>query len=134
MDKRQLLSELTYKATRSSGTGGQNVNKTSTRVELQWSLDTTKAFSEEEVLRLRESLSHRLTKEGVITLASEKTRSQLRNKEDVTKRFFSLLEVGVTPPKIRKKTRPSKMSRMKRLQAKKRHGEKKLNRKKPNLE
>lgn len=134
MDKRQLLSELTYKATRSSGPGGQHVNKTSTRVELQWSLDSTKAFSEEEVLRLRESLSHRLTKEGVITLASEKTRSQLRNKEDVTKRFFSLLAVGVTPPKVRKKTRPSKMSRMKRLQSKKRHGEKKVNRKKPSLE
>jgi ribosome-associated protein len=131
MDKRILLSELTYKATRSSGPGGQHVNKTSTRVELHWSLDTTKAFSEEEVLRLRESLRHRLTKEGSITLASEQTRSQLRNKEDVTKRFFNLLEVGVTPPKIRKKTRPSKMAKRKRLQAKKRHGEKKLNRKKP---
>jgi len=131
MDKRQLLSELKYKATRSSGPGGQHVNKTSTRVELQWSLDTTKAFSEEEVLRLRDSLSHRLTKDGYINLASEETRSQLRNKEDVTKRFLSLLEVGVTPPKFRKKTRPSKMAKMKRLQAKKRHGEKKLNRKKP---
>jgi ribosome-associated protein len=131
MDKRQLLSELTYKATRSSGPGGQHVNKTSTRVELHWSLATTKAFNEEELLRLQDCLSHRLTKEGIITLASEKTRSQLRNKEDVTKRFFSLLEVAIVPPKVRKKTRPSKMAKMKRLQAKKRHGEKKLNRKRP---
>lgn len=131
MDKRQLLSELKYKATRSSGPGGQHVNKTSTRVELHWSLETTRAFSEEEILRLRANLSHRLTKEEIIVLASEQSRSQLRNKEDVTKRFLSLLEVAIVPPKIRKKTRPSKISKMKRLHAKKIQGEKKLNRQKP---
>lgn len=131
MDKNQLLTELTYKATRSSGAGGQHVNKTSTRVELYWSLENTQAFSEDEISRLREKLSHRLTKDGELQLASQDSRSQHRNKDDVTKRFFSLLEVAIIPPVIRKKRRPSKMAKLKRLKAKKQHAEKKANRKKP---
>ncbi|RMB59168.1 aminoacyl-tRNA hydrolase [Dokdonia sinensis] len=131
MDKNQLLSELSYKATRSSGAGGQHVNKTSTRVELYWSLENTQAFSENEISRLRERLSHRLTKDGELQLASQDSRSQHRNKDDVTKRFFALLEVAIIPPIIRKKRRPSKMAKLKRLKAKKQHAEKKANRKKP---
>ena len=133
MDRNQLLSELTYKATRSSGAGGQHVNKTSTRVELYWSLENTQAFSEYEVSRLREKLSHRLTKDGELQLASQDTRSQHRNKEAVTKRFFSLLEVAIIPPVFRKKRRPSKLAKLKRLKAKKKHAEKKANRKKPDF-
>ncbi len=133
MDRNQLLSELTYKATRSSGAGGQHVNKTSTRVELYWSLENTQAFSEYEVSRLREKLSHRITKDGELQLASQDTRSQHRNKEAVTKRFFSLLEVAIIPPVFRKKRRPSKLAKLKRLKAKKQHAEKKANRKKPDF-
>ena len=131
MHREQLLSELKFKATRSSGPGGQHVNKTSTRVELTWSLENSKVFSEEEKVRLREKLEHRLTTEGLLKLASEHTRSQHRNKEDVIKRFLALLEVGLQKPKIRKKTKPSKVAHLKRLKNKKQHSEKKANRKRP---
>ena len=69
MDRKRLLSELQFKATRSSGPGGQHVNKTSTRVELNWHIHTSHAFSEEEKLRIKEKLSNRITKE-VIRLES----------------------------------------------------------------
>ena len=131
MNRDRLLSELTFKATRSSGAGGQHVNKTNSRVELYWSLETTTVFSEEEITRLHKKLSHRLTKEGVLQLASQQGRSQHKNKEDVIKRFLALLEVAIVPPKIRKKKRPSRMQKLKRLNAKKQQAEKKAGRKKP---
>jgi len=133
VNKELLLTELTFKATRSSGPGGQHVNKTSTRVELYWSLEDSQVFSENQKVRLREKLHNRLTKEQILILASGQTRSQLKNKEHVTKRFFELLEEAVTPPKRRKKSRPSYSSKVKRLASKKQHSEKKSNRKKPNF-
>ena len=133
MHKDQLLSELTFKATRSSGAGGQHVNKTSSRVELYWDVNETKAFTEEEIDRLREKLSHRITKDGILQLASQTSRSQHKNKEDVIQRFLNLLQVAVIPPKVRKKKRPSHMQKLKRLKAKKQQSEKKANRKRPEL-
>lgn len=133
LDKDLLLTELTFRATRSSGAGGQHVNKTSSRVELYWSLKKTSVFSEEEVALLEAKLSHRLTKEGVLQLASQQGRSQHKNREDVIKRFLSLLEAALVKPKIRKKKRPSRMQKLKRLNAKKRQAEKKTSRKKPEL-
>lgn len=130
MNKEQLLAELNFKATRSSGAGGQHVNKTSSRVELYWEVSNSQAFSIEELDRIKEKLTHRITKDGVLQLASENSRSQHKNKEDVIKRLFSLLEVAVVPPKVRKKRRPSKIAKLKRLKAKKQHSEKKINRKK----
>lgn len=131
MDKELLLTELTFKATRSSGPGGQHVNKTSTRIELYWSLETSQVFSENQKVRLREKLHNRLTKEQILILASGRTRSQLKNKEHVIKRFFELLEEALIPPKKRKKSKPSYTSKVKRLASKKQHSEKKANRKKP---
>lgn len=131
MDKNLLLSELTYKATRSSGAGGQHVNKTSTRVELYWSIFESKAFTADKILRLREKLHNRITKEGMIILASEKSRSQHKNKVDVTNRFLALIQANLVEPKIRKRTTPSRASKLKRLSNKKAHSEKKANRRKP---
>ena len=131
MNKTQLLTELNFKSSRSSGPGGQHVNKTSTRIELFWEVGTTQAFTQNQIDRIREKLSNRITKEDVLQLASEKTRSQLRNKEAAIDLFFDILEQALHIPKRRKKTRPSKMARLKRLKAKKQHGEKKANRKKP---
>lgn len=131
MDKEQLLSELTFKATRSSGPGGQHANKTSSRVELYWSLETTKAFSEDELELLKKKLSHRITNDNVLQLASQVSRSQHKNKEDVIKRLFDLLKEAVQPDKIRKKKRPSRIAKLKRLKAKKMQSEKKENRQKP---
>ncbi|TVZ52729.1 alternative ribosome rescue aminoacyl-tRNA hydrolase ArfB [Dokdonia sp. Hel_I_53] len=133
MNKKQLLSELHFKATRSSGAGGQHVNKTSSRVELSWNTSETEAFTNEELVRIKEKLSHRITKNGLLQLSSEASRSQHRNKEEVINRFFGLLEVAIVRPKVRKKRRPSKVAKLKRLMAKKQQAEKKQNRKKPTL-
>ncbi len=133
MNKSKILKELTFKATRSSGAGGQHVNKTSSRVELFWDVLQTTAFSTEEVSYIQEKLSHRITKEGVLQLASENSRSQHTNKAEVIKRLFSLLEVAIIPPKVRKRKRPSKMAKLKRLKAKRQNSEKKANRKKPDF-
>ena len=131
MNKERLLSELRFKATRSSGPGGQHVNKTSTQVELSWHIDTSLVFSEEEKLRLKEKLSNRITKEGVLSLASQNSRSQYKNKQDVISRFLILIEKSLQQPKKRKKTKPSQASKIKRLSNKKAHSEKKANRQKP---
>lgn len=132
-DKTLLISELHFKATRSSGPGGQHVNKTSTRIELQWALDESKVFSEEEKLRIQKKLAHRLTKENKLQLASSLTRSQFKNKQDVIRRFFALLEVAIQVPTTRKKRRISRTAHIKRLQSKKIHSQKKANRKKPEI-
>ena len=131
MDRKRLLSELQFKATRSSGPGGQHVNKTSTRVELNWHIHTSHAFSEEEKLRIKEKLSNRITKEGYLSLASQNSRSQYKNKQDVISRFLILIEKSLQQPKKRKKTKPSQASKIKRLSNKKAHSEKKANRQKP---
>lgn len=131
MNKERLLSELRFKATRSSGPGGQHVNKTSTRVVLSWSLPETLAVTQEVKIRLREKLKNRLTQEGLILLSSQQSRSQHKNKGDVIKRFLTLIEASIQEPKRRKKTRPSRASKMKRLSNKKVHAQKKANRKKP---
>ena len=133
MDKELLHNELTFKASRSSGPGGQHVNKTSTRIELYWSLKDSLVFSEDQKVRLREKLHNRLTKDQVLILSSGQTRSQLKNKEQVIKRFFELLEEALTPPKKRKKSKPTYASKVKRLQSKKQHSEKKASRKKPDF-
>ncbi len=130
-NKEQLLQELSFKATKSSGPGGQHANKTSSKVALSWSLRDTLAFTEEEVSRLAARLGHRLTKEGVLHLSSQTSRSQHKNREDVVKRFFLLLEVATQVPKVRKKKRPSKLAKLKRLNAKKLQSEKKAARKPP---
>jgi len=133
LDTSALYQELTLKDTLSSGPGGQHANKTSTKIVLYWSLNDTQVFSEEEVARLRENLKSRLTKDEILILASEHSRSQIRNKEDVVKRFYTIIEAGLYIPKKRKKTKPSKASQRKRLQGKKIHSDKKNNRKKVNF-
>ena len=130
MNRTQIINELTFKASRSSGAGGQHVNKTSSRIELFWDVNKTQAFTVEQVCYIQDKLSHRITKEGILQLASESSRSQHKNKAEVIKRLFALLEVAIVPPKVRKKRRPSKMAKLKRLKAKKQHSEKKANRKK----
>jgi len=133
VNKEILANELIFKATRSSGPGGQHVNKTSTRIELYWSLKNSQAFSEDQKTRLRKKLHNRITKEDILILTSGQTRSQFKNKEQVTKRFFELIKEAITPPKKRKKSKPTYASKVKRLQSKKQHSEKKASRKKPNF-
>ena len=132
-NKDQLLAELNFKAVLSGGPGGQHANKTSTKVVLEWNLVESALFSEEEKERLNQKLKNRITKDGILQLSSDHTRSQHKNKEIVQTRFLRLLEEGLKIPRKRKKTKPSKKAKLKRLQNKKHQADKKANRKNPLL-
>ncbi|SKB47498.1 ribosome-associated protein [Salegentibacter holothuriorum] len=131
MDEAQITRELSFKAVRSSGAGGQHVNKTSSKVELYFDIEASEGFLEEEKSRLLKKLSTRLTKDHLLILQSEESRSQHKNKALVVARFFELLRENIKKPKPRKKTRPSKSAKLKRLKAKKINAEKKARRNNP---
>lgn len=134
MNSKDIINELSFKAIRSSGAGGQHVNKTSSKIELTFDLENSNAFSKKEKERLKEKLSSKLTNENVLILFCEETRSQHRNKEIAIKRFLEIIKKGLTKPKIRKETKPSKASIQKRLEKKQNNSIKKALRKKPNLD
>jgi ribosome-associated protein len=134
MNKESIYKELEFKAVRSSGAGGQHVNKVSSKVELSFNIPNSESISNEEKELLLKNLSKRLTKEGVLQLSSSESRSQHTNKEKVIKRFFEVIEKGFIVPKKRKPTKPSKASVQKRLQNKQNQALKKSLRKKPNTE
>ena len=133
MNSKDIINELSFKAIRSSGAGGQHVNKTSSKIELTFDLENSNALSKKEKERLKEKLSSKLTNENVLILFCEETRSQHRNKEIAIKRFLEIIKKGLTKPKIRKETKPSKASIQKRLEKKQNNSIKKALRKKPNL-
>ncbi|GGW24628.1 alternative ribosome rescue aminoacyl-tRNA hydrolase ArfB [Arenibacter certesii] len=134
MDKEQLIQELKFKAVRSSGAGGQHVNKVSSKVELYFNVQESNALSDNEKYRILKKLSHKLTKDNVLLLWSEESRSQHKNKELVIKKFLETIEFGLRVPKVRRKTKPTRSSIEKRLKQKKRSAQKKANRGKPNLD
>lgn len=131
MEEQQLIQEVTYKAVRSSGAGGQNVNKVSSKVELHFFIEPSEALSDEEKALLLVKLQPRLTKNNELILQSDESRSQHKNKELVTQRFLEILREGLVKPKARKKSKPSKASKLKRLREKKILSEKKKDRKNP---
>ncbi|MCW5514789.1 alternative ribosome rescue aminoacyl-tRNA hydrolase ArfB [Muriicola sp. Z0-33] len=131
MDKERILQELNFQAVRSSGAGGQHVNKVSSKVVLQFNLDASKGLTEKEKGRIVQKLANRLTKENSLQLQCEESRSQHKNKELVIKRFFNLLTEALQVPKKRKKTKPSKAAIEKRLQSKKKAALKKISRQRP---
>jgi ribosome-associated protein len=134
MNKSSLLRELQFKAVRSSGAGGQHVNKVSTKIELFFDLETSEALSDIEKERISSKLSSRLTKGNVLLLQCDESRSQHKNKALVIKRFLETLENALIVPKKRRKTKPSKSAVEKRLKAKKKSAQKKANRTKPDLD
>lgn len=129
-----LLNELTFKATRSSGAGGQHVNKVSSRIELSFDLLNSQGLSDEEKLRLKEKLASRLTKEGMLLLSCSESRSQHKNKSIVIERFLDLIKDNLKVKKPRKKSKPSKGAIEKRLKSKKEHTLKKSRRKPPKID
>ena len=131
MEKDKLIAELQYKAVRSSGAGGQNVNKVSSKVVLSFDLKNSKVLSDEDKLLLELNLASRLTNDQILILNCDEDRSQLKNKEIVTKRFLSIIEQGLHIPKIRKATKIPKSVIRKRIKDKKSLSETKKNRKKP---
>lgn len=123
-----LQRELVYKTSRSSGPGGQHVNKTESRVELSWNLQATECMNENQKQLVKQRLASRLTDHGTLILTSEKFRSQFRNRVDVTERFFELIAASLVPPRKRHPTRPTRTSIEKRIQGKKIRGELKRSR------
>jgi ribosome-associated protein len=134
MNREQLFTELIFKAVRSSGAGGQNVNKVSSKVVLTFDLNKSQGLSEEEKTLLVINLSSRLTSENILILNCDEDRSQLKNKEIITKRFFELLKKGLFVPKERKATKIPKAAIRKRIKDKKSLGEIKKSRRKPDLD
>lgn len=133
MNSSILISELSFKAVRSSGSGGQHVNKVSSKIELYFDVQHSQALTDEEKLRLVHKLTTRISKEGVLQLACSESRSQHKNKELVIKRFIDLIKVNLRVSKPRKKTKPSRSSIKKRLDSKTKQSLKKQNRKPPSL-
>ena len=133
MDKSIIASEFLFKAIRSSGSGGQNVNKVSSKVVLSLDLLHSKGITEEEKMLLQTKLANKLTQDGILILTSEEDRSQLKNKEKVIKKCFKLLENALIIRKKRKETKIPRAVKEKRLNAKKVMSVLKQNRKKPNF-
>jgi ribosome-associated protein len=123
-----LSAEITYRTSRSGGKGGQNVNKVETAVEALWPVAASQFFSEEEKALLFEKLAARINAEGFLAVRATDTRSQLDNKAIATARLQALVDAALVKQKPRKKWRPSKGMIERRLESKRREGEKKAQR------
>lgn len=120
--------ELVFTASRSSGPGGQHVNKVSTRITLWFDLANSPSLSQEDKERITEHLGSRVSKEGVLRVTSQGTRSQSANREATIERFTELLQDALKQIPIRKKTRVSKAAKLRRLEEKKQRGALKIER------
>ena len=127
------MQELKIKAARSSGSGGQHVNKVNTKVDLSFSIEESKGLSESEKKRLLSKLAKRINTRGELFLSEEGSRSQWRNRKSLEQRFINLLEEALRPEKPRSGPPKLKADRKKRLASKRRNSEKKSLRKKPSL-
>jgi ribosome-associated protein len=126
---RDFTPEFTFTASRSSGPGGQNVNKVSTKIELRFNVPQSNILTPEEKEIIQTRLASKINSEGEIILTSQTERTQLKNKEKVTERFYVLLSKALAPVKKRKPTKPSQASIEKRLEQKRIRSEKKERRK-----
>ncbi len=125
MIDRNFLTELHFSASRSSGPGGQNVNKVSTRMELRFDVAGSLLLTDPEKEMILEKLAARINSAGELIVVSQSERTQLQNKENVIEKFYALITRALTPRKQRKPTRPSVASKEARLEEKRQQGEKK---------
>lgn len=120
--------ELSFRATRAGGPGGQHVNTSSTRVELLWRFEQSRALSAEQRQRIREKLTARIDADGNVRVVGSAYRSQARNREAAEARLAALVRAALAVPKARRKTRPTRHSVEERLSTKRRASEKKRER------
>ncbi len=133
MDWEKIVSELDYRTSRSSGAGGQHVNKTETKVELVWNVPESNGLTDDEKEIISSKLIAIINDEGLLRISSQKHRSQLSNKEDVVEKLYARVVKALTPVVKRKRSRPTKASIEERLAEKKIQAEKKEARRKPEL-
>ena len=133
MYREKLLTELQFQASRSSGAGGQHVNKVSSKIELRFNIVDSSALSEDEKNLLLDKLQAKLNKNNELILTCQESRSQHKNKEIVVSKLFVLLKKSLHIPKKRKPTKPNKQAIKKRLEKKAKQALKKENRKKIRL-
>jgi ribosome-associated protein len=133
-DLRLPLSELDYQASRSGGPGGQHVNTSSTRIEVWWDIAESPTLTPEQRAQLLERLKTKLDSAGRLRLVSSGSRSQLRNREDVTERLRSMVANALAVRKKRKPTRPSRAAKAARLETKRRRAATKQRRRSPPTE
>lgn len=134
MNTQQLLKELNFKAVRSSGAGGQHVNKVSSKIELYFNIEISEGLSLREKELLYKNLANRVSKDNTLILSCDESRSQHKNKELAIQRFFELIKLKLVRPKIRRSTKPTKGSVVRKSENKKRNSQKKAMRKKPKLD
>jgi len=120
--------EISESFSRSSGKGGQNVNKVSTKVELRWNVEKSTAFFEEEKEKIKNFLKNRLTKEGDLIITCQKERSQLQNRKIARERLNELVARALEPKEERIPTRPTFASKERQLEEKRRTSQKKKQR------
>ncbi len=125
MQLKELHKEINYKTSKSSGAGGQNVNKVSTKVMLLFDVGASEALSQKEKEIVNEKLANRINSDGLLQLQCDETRSQLKNKEIVFSRLITMLQEALKPVKKRKPSKPSKAAVQKRIDAKKKQSQKK---------
>ena len=130
MESDIFKSAIVFKTSRSSGSGGQHVNKVATKVELLFDLWAADGLTEEEKQRIQNKLAARISQDGLLHIVCQSTRSQFKNKEIATKKLLELIEKALVVPKKRKKRGLPKKLKELRLKSKKRQSEKKATRKK----
>lgn len=130
MNERDFSSEFTFITSRSSGAGGQHINKVETRVTLLFNVANSELLNEIEKELILVKLKNKINSEGYLLISSQLTRSQIKNKEKCIEKFYLWLENALKTKKPRKPTKPSRASKEKRLAEKKAISEKKTNRKK----
>ena len=131
--KKQLENECIFSASRSSGPGGQNVNKVNTRIELRFRVDESPTLTDAQKHRIHLKLKNRINAEGELILVSESERTQLRNRQKVLENFFIIVGKALTLQKKRIRTTLSASSKLKRLESKKILSQKKQLRKPPGV-